>query len=408
MTVEFYRNEWGMRLKPERFRGTTATDIPQGWNPFDSDYLRIVMSAPFRRLQDKAGHIPSILATASLAHDIGNPPFGHFGEKCIQTFFKRKETELTFLNECEKADLLSFDGNIQGLRLLLRLGLASDEFSYNLTFPTLATTVKYPQDSLSGNKGNTFGISLKKYGYYQTDKERYCQIDRSLGLNGKRHPLCFLLESADDICYSVSDIEDGFKKGTIDLKFITNLILKNYKDDDECNGLYRKIQKLQNKYKAYENKSSLIIQECRIFAQRKMIDSALNNFFNNHDNILTGNFDQELLAGSSSEKLRRLFEDIAVKNFKHESVVKSELLGDTVLYYLLDRFFTAILSDSSDDRKTSNGKIYSLFSHQARFAMKKTTYKNKKYLKMLMVIDFISGMTDSYALSLYQDLRGIK
>ena len=350
MTVDFYRQQWSTRLKPERFRGTTAKNTPAGWNPFDSDYSRIVMSAPFRRLQDKAqvfplepndfvrtrlthsievssvarslgvrvenwlkekgyieqdkvGHIPSILATASLAHDIGNPPFGHFGEKCIQTFFKKKQsglaghfreklvqtvlqkkpTGLSCLNKHEMADLVNFDGNIQGLRLLLRLGLASDEFSYNLTFPTLATTVKYPNDSITGNKGNASGISLKKYGFYQTEKDKYSKIDNVLQLNGKRHPLCFLLESADDICYSVSDIEDGFKKGTIDLEFITTLILNKYNNDIECKELYEKIIHCKDKYRSYENKSSIIIQDCRVFAQQKMINSAFNSFVKNHD-----------------------------------------------------------------------------------------------------------------------------
>ena len=114
------------------------------------------------------------------------------------------------------------------------------------------------------------------------------------------------------------------------------------------------------------------------------------------------------MTTSSSEKLRALFEDIAIQNFKHESVVKSELLGDTVLTYLLECFFEAVLSDDSDNRKTSNGKICSLLSHQSRYAMAKTDHGNKEYLKILMVIDYIAGMTDSYALSLYQDLRGIK
>jgi len=204
---------WNNRLNPERFRGTTAKDIPPNWNPFDSDYARIVMSAPFRRLQDKAqvfplepndfvrtrlthsievssvarslgvrvenwlkenqhigqdkiGHIPSILATASLAHDIGNPPFGHFGEKCIQTFFRDNESKLTFLSDEEKSDLFYFDGNVQSLRLLLRLGLASDEYSYNLTFPTLATTVKYPKDSINGNKGDKSSTQLSQLHKY--------------------------------------------------------------------------------------------------------------------------------------------------------------------------------------------------------------------------------------------------
>jgi len=454
MNKKKYNNEWKQKLNPKRFRGTTAQDVPTGWNPFDSDFSRISMSAPFRRLQDKAqvfplepndfvrtrlthsievssvarsigvraekwllenkhisqnkrGHIPSILATAGLAHDIGNPPFGHFGEKCIQEFFKKDETWLKELNDKEQADLKTFDGNIQGLRLLLRLGLASDEFSYNLTFPTLATIVKYPKDSITGNQGNKKSISFKKYGFYQTDAEKYKEIDETLGLSNERHPLCFLLEAADDICYSVSDIEDGFKKNTITLEFLLDDLNKKYKDDEECMNLYKKIQKMGKEYKDYENKSSLIAQECRIFAQTKMINSAIECFQNNHEHIINGNFNNELLKCSSSNQLRKFFGDIAIHNFNHEDVLKRELLGETVMSYLLEKLSNAVLSDNCYDTKTVDGKFYSLLSHQSKYAMKNTEYDNKIYLKLLMVIDFIASMTDTYALTMYKDLCGV-
>ena len=298
-----YNSEWKQKLNPTRFRGTKVKNVATGWNPFNSDFSRISMSAPFRRLQDKAqvfplepndfvrtrlthsievssvarsigvgvenwllknehinqnkiGHIPSILATAGLAHDIGNPPFGHFGEKCIQDFFKKNGCLLSGLNDEEKADLKNFDGNVQGLRLLLRLGLASDEFSYNLTFPTLATIVKYPKDSITGNQKNKKSISFKKYGFYQTDAEKHKIINETLGLSNERHPLCFLLEAADDICYSVSDIEDGFKKNTITLEFLLDDLNTKYRDDEECMDLNKKIQQMDKEYKDYENKSS--------------------------------------------------------------------------------------------------------------------------------------------------------
>ncbi|WP_083455899.1 dGTP triphosphohydrolase [Desulfosarcina cetonica] len=346
-----YEKEWMKKLDPKRFRPSKSTKVPKHWNPFNSDYSRISMSAPFRRLQDKAqvfplepndfvrtrlthsievsgvarsigvlaekwllenghlsqdkiGHIPSILASVGLAHDIGNPPFGHFGEKCIQVFFKKNEELLKDLNEMEKADLLNFDGNVQGLRLLLRLGLASDEFSYNLTFPTLATIVKYPKDSITGNQRSSKNISLKKYGFYQTDKDKYEEINYTLQLSHERHPLCYLLEAADDICYSVSDIEDGFKKNTITLDFLLDNLSEKYIHDSECSVLYNKIIKMKKDYKNFENKNSLIAQECRIFAQTKMIYSAIECFKNEHESIINGRFNNELLKCSSSKLLR--------------------------------------------------------------------------------------------------------
>lgn len=362
--------EWDKRLTPKRFRPTSMKDVDPGWNPFDSDFSRISMSAPFRRLQDKAqvfplepndfvrtrlthsievssvarslgvraeqwlmaqkllspdkaGHIPSILATASLAHDIGNPPFGHFGEKCIQIFFKTNANFLEGLSAEEEADLINFDGNVQGLRLLLRLGLSSDEYSYNLTFPTLATIAKYPKDSITGNKGKEKTISFKKYGFYQTEKEKYKEINDELGLYNERHPLCFLLEAADDICYVVSDTEDGFKKNTITLHTLLDTLSKTeYQKDAKCRELHKKIQELDAKYKGWENKKSLIAQECRIFAQWKMIPSAINTFKEHHESILNGNFHHELLDNSCSGQLKKFFEDISSNNFMHESVIK--------------------------------------------------------------------------------------
>lgn len=448
--------EWDKRLTPKRFRPTSMKDVDPGWNPFDSDFSRVSMSAPFRRLQDKAqvfplepndfvrtrlthsievssvarslgvraeqwlmdqellsrrkaGHIPSILATASLAHDIGNPPFGHFGEKCIQIFFKTNTNFLEGLSAEEEADLINFDGNVQGLRLLLRLGLSSDEYSYNLTFPTLATIAKYPKDSITGNQGKKKTISFKKYGFYQTDKEKYKEINDELELSNERHPLCFLLEAADDICYVVSDTEDGFKKNTITLYTLLDTLSKTeYQKDAKCRELHDKIQELDAKYKGWENKKSLIAQECRIFAQWKMIPSAINTFKEHHKSILNGNFHNELLDNSCSGQLKKFFEEISSNNFMHESVIKGELLGETVISYLMEKLCTAVFSEDCKNPKTVHGKLYSLLSHQSRYAMEKTAYDNKNYLKLLMVIDFVASMTDSYALSLYRELSGLK
>ncbi len=447
-------SEWSKRLNPKRLRGSTSVGTPSGWNPFDSDYARIAMSAPFRRLQDKAqvfplepndfvrtrlthslevssvarslgvvlenwlrdekyigrerlGHIPSILATASLAHDIGNPPFGHFGEDCIKNFFKNNDQYLNGLSSGERADLLNFDGNVQGLRLLLRLGLAKDEFSYNLTFPTLATIIKYPKDSLTGNKKGT-GISFKKYGYYQNDKERYKEVSTFLGLSDERHPLCYLLESADDICYSVSDIEDGVKKQTVSIDFLVDSLKTNpYSDDAECKVLLSIIESLLVSLSAEENCSALIAQDCRVFSQRKMILSSVDRFKDNHEAIIAGEFKEELLDNSPSSKLADFFGDIAIQNFTHESVVKSEIIGERVMTNLLKKFAGAVLSGDSNNDKTIDGKLCSLISHQAKHAFNNSSYKSTNYLKLLMVVDFVASMTDSYALTLYKELNAV-
>ena len=263
-------------LRPIRFREPSVTpDATDGRTPFDSDFARVALSAPVRRLQDKTqvfplpyydfvrnrlthslevlciarglglgvekvlsqnglfeiGKIPqyhhaisSILGTASLIHDIGNPPFGHKIEKIIQNYFqnisssfiKKKFDEL---NDNQKEDFYHIEGNVQGFRILRHLALAKDEFSYNLTMPTMATIVKYPYSSKRGNKNPKEGYphEQEKFGYLNIEEQEYFKICDTLGMRheGHRHPLTYLLEAADDIAYSVCDLEDVYKDGLI-------------------------------------------------------------------------------------------------------------------------------------------------------------------------------------------------
>jgi dGTPase len=144
------------------------------------------------------GYIPSLLSVSGLVHDIGNPPFGHFGEESIKEYFLRffeKEQELGF-NDEEKSDFTKFDGNVQGFRLLTKLSLAMDDNSYNLTYPTLASIIKYPKSSTEGNN-ETAGIEFKKFGYFQSEKERFNKINKSLELDNHRHPLAYILEAVE-------------------------------------------------------------------------------------------------------------------------------------------------------------------------------------------------------------------
>ena len=443
--------KWKSLLNPMRFRKSTSTSS-RHWIPFDSDYSRVSLSAPFRRLQDKAqvfpfddndfvrtrlthsievsgiarslgvglenhliktkeldtnkcGHIPSILSVAGLAHDIGNPPFGHFGEYSIQNFFATHRDTIKDLTSLEQNDLLNFDGNVQGLRLLLRLGNTSKPESYNLTFPVLAAIIKYPHDSITGNKkGRDLGVSYKKFGFFQTEKDKYKKIDNVLGLNNRRHPLCYLLEAADDICYSVSDIEDGIKKKTITLDYLIDK-LDDHRHDDYCKDMHETIKHMRKENPKTRLYEQVIAQECRIFAQQKMTNSALESFKDHYDGIMDGGFDSELLYKSDSKELLLFFKDIAKKNFADKSILKRELAGDMVIKFLLEKFITASCSENRDLR-TEDGKLYELIPDQFKKAQTDTPYHNKKFLNILLATDFICSMTDSYALSLYNELRG--
>ena len=267
---------WEQLLSTKRSRGSSNknkylknTDLR---SEFEKDYHRIIGSASFRRLQDKTQVFPldksdfirtrlthslevssfakslgqnigenillykkdtgftprmkedicSILQCAGLIHDIGNPPFGHFGELAIREWFERNLPVLKFhgkpidqmLTERMREDLYHFEGNAQALRLVSKLHFLVDEHGMNLTYALLNTIVKYPvaSDEIDPKSGN---IKDKKLGYYLADEEIFKEIQKATGTNGKRHPLTFILEAADDIAYKTADIEDAFIKGFI-------------------------------------------------------------------------------------------------------------------------------------------------------------------------------------------------
>jgi dGTPase len=294
-----YKKKWSLLLNEKRFREKSSTIKSDGRNTFENDYGRLISSAPIRRLQDKTqvfpleesdyirtrlthslevsylassigqsienlllkkeeldpelkGNLSSLLRVAGLVHDLGNPPFGHFGEEAIKKFFKRyfKDNKKTTLSNLEKADFENFDGNVQTLRILSKLYYFGDEFGYNLNYSSLATIIKYPSNSIDGNKKllaqndynnldtedvktHTYEISKKKFGFFQSEKEMYSEIDNHLKLEHRRHPVVYLLEAADDIAYSAADIEDGIKLGKVDLNDVERIFKKHLKENKD-------------------------------------------------------------------------------------------------------------------------------------------------------------------------------
>lgn len=447
-------------ISPIRFRDSRIVpDKSDGRNPFDSDYSRMMLSSHLRRLQDKAqvfpleksdfirtrlthslevscfarglglgvekyllnkgiisnnvlGYIPRILEVAGLIHDVGNPPFGHFGEEIIKSYFRQLDSPsanpnikeaFERLEQKEKSDFLNFDGNVQGFRILRKLGLARDDNSYNLTMPILATMVKYPYSSIEGNKkGKDFAYCQKKFGYFVSESNDYAKIIETLGLKEhQRHPLTYLLEAADDIAYSVSDVEDGHKLGTITLELI-----KKAFDDNCCT------QELDD-LKIFENNLDLYVHELRIKCQSKMLIDVTNKFNENVDRFINGSFDVDLLKESNSQNLRNAFEDLSIYNFSNIKVLKCELLGKEVLTYLLNTFYDALFSpniyaNNKFNRKSKEFKIFSLISknYVEKACNKKEDFPTNIYKRFMLVTDYISGMTDTFALNLYQELTG--
>ena len=269
--------EWKSLLCDDRIRSYRRKGSHDLRTEFEKDYHRIILSASFRRLQDKtqvfpldrsdfirtrlthsmevssygkslgqnisqniinvigdesflpeyAVHVCDILQCAGLLHDIGNPPFGHFGETIIREWFRKNLKEITFhekrLTEILKPQMIRdfyfFEGNTQALRLVTKLHYLVDVHGMNLTKALLGTIMKYPVSSLEIDK-KSGNIKTKKMGYFYADRDVFEEIQKSLGTGGNRHPLTYILEAADDIAYLTADIEDAFKKGCIDRKSV--------------------------------------------------------------------------------------------------------------------------------------------------------------------------------------------
>lgn len=457
-------------LSSKRLRPTEATKDPNdARNPFDNDYSRMILSSYVRRLQDKAqvfpleksdfvrtrlthslevscfarglglgiekyllenkeiadaerGYIPSILQIAGLIHDIGNPPFGHFGEAAISRFFRglskgnlklegysdevaqRAYEEFEKLTDGQLEDFCHFDGNVQGFRILTKLGLAKDDYSYNLCLATLATIIKYPYSSEEGNKKN-LGIARKKFGFFQSEKEKYEEIIRELGLErGQRHPLVFLLEAADDIAYSVSDLEDGYKLGCITIEDIESINTLLPEEDRICRkGISSAID------------DDIFVQSIRIKAQSKMLRDCTKAFIDDYSRIMDGSFDKELIYESDSKELREKCKELGVKNFEDKRVLRRELVGDKVITYFLNLFVGAIFSKEVGTSGSKEAKLLRLIpvhylgqdlKEEIEKELTKPQNTGAFYKALMAIVDFISGMTDTYALSLYQELTG--
>jgi len=451
---------WEKLLLEKRFRDSSVIkNSTDGRNIFENDYSRIVLSAHVRRLQHKAqvfpldksdftrtrlthsmevssfarslgvgvekelisnrklnpnqkGFIPAILQTAGLVHDIGNPPFGHFGEDTIQRFFKNyfNAGKCTNFSTEEKEDFQNFDGNVQGFRILRKLGLASDSYSYNLTMPTLASIIKYPCSSTEGNKDNNIIISRKKFGFFQSEKEDFELINTNLELNNKRHPLVFLLEAADDIAFSVCDIEDGFRKRIITKEMLFDVIKENLKDtenEDFINILEQIDKDIPSNHTA---KQELLVQQFRIKVHSFMLIEATKKFLELHDDILNGNFDKDLILNSKAAALRIAFKKLSIKNFQHRSVLKRELVGERVISFLLEQLVGAVTNNARlSNPKSKESKLDALISPSYKYVNEVIkSYPNDIYNKIQLVTDYVCGMSDNFSLNLFRELMGHK
>lgn len=470
--------EWKTLLAERRARSTASrhTASRDLRSEFEKDYHRIIGSASLRRLQDKTQVFPldksdfirtrlthslevssiakslgqtisqdilqndrdsqfdwqmkedicNILQCAGLIHDIGNPPFGHFGESAIREWFSDNLPRLQFkgrpvtqlLNKQMLADFYNFEGNAQALRLLTKLHFLVDENGMNLTYGLLNTIVKYPGPSTQINK-HSGDIKDKKMGYFLAEQELYERIASEAGTVGIRHPLTFILEAADDIAYRTADIEDAFKKGCISYTvLLAELEQYEQKASQREKDYFNPAQVLREKYETARKRH---ISDCEEFAiqnflvrvQGFFITCATYGFVSNYCQIMDGTYRNDLFEFTYAKGLIRLLGDIAYRYaFTSGPIFKLEIAANTVLNFHLDHFVAAALYyDTEVPQRDVEEKLVSLISENYKqayhaYAAGKSE-EERLYLRLLLVTDYVCGMTDSYAKRLYQELNGI-
>ncbi len=466
--------EWKQLLCDDRIRSYRSRNSNDLRTEFEKDYHRIIQSASFRRLQDKTQVFPldrsdfirtrlthslevssygkslgqniaqnirkvigdtgfcpeygadicDILQCAGLLHDIGNPPFGHFGETVIRDWFSRHLPELTyhgkklteFLTPQMQADFYEFEGNTQALRLVTKLHYLVDEHGMNLTKALLATIIKYPVSSLEIDR-ESGDIRTKKMGYFYADREVFADIEKSLGLNGSRHPLAYVLEAADDIAYLTADIEDAFKKGCITFSDLVKELKAAGENAPDAGGYLALVQRLEDKYaraleRGEESPEMYAVQNWIVQVQGHLISCATAGFTGNYKAIMAGRHTKELLLGTPGELTARVLGDIAYRYaFVSRPILKLEIAAEKILNFLLDAFVNAALYYDTETKMTAvQEKLMALISENYRTIYKRYAKDKpeaeKLYLRLLLVTDDICGMTDSYAKRLYQELSG--
>jgi len=318
-----------------------------------------------------------------------------------------------------REDLYHFEGNAQALRLVSKLHFLVDEQGMNLTYALLNTIVKYPVASTEINV-KSGDIKDKKMGYYLADADVFKDIERETGTNGCRHPLTFILEAADDIAYKTADIEDAFVKGFLSyykiLEELKELQEKYFRDNT---NLFRPADKLTELYlrgkeKHVENPEEYAIKNWIVRVQGFLINCATYGFTSNYNEIMNGTYRYDLFHHTYAEQLMDLLGDLAFREvFTSDVIFKMEVAESSVLNYLMNKFVTAIVK--YDDPRNKLGsidtKIVSFISNNYKRAYhhhsEGKSEIEKLYLRLLLVTDYICGMTDSYAKRLYQELNAI-
>ena len=438
--------EWEYLLSTQRLgrEGKPAADVR---SEFQRDFDRIVYSSAFRRLQDKTQVFPlaesdyvrtrlthsievssvgrslgrlvgekvekmgahagvdarefgNIVAAACLAHDIGNPPFGHSGEEAIRAWFKEEEGGgyLKELTPAQQKDFTGFEGNAQGFRVLTRLQNAVGRGGLQMTYAVLGAYMKYPRMAHVPELPSSKNVSEKKFGICIEDESNFTSVAESIGLRKKakgawsRHPLAFLMEAADDICYRIVDLEDGQRLGRVSFAEAEELLAPIAFDgsDNDSGGSYKLVEDERNK-----------IEYLRARAINSLVYAVASVFDDNYKAIMEGRFEEDLVTRTKfATALERIKRVSLEKVYATPTVVQIEAAGYEVLGGLLERVVPAVVHGERGGT-AANRKVLELVPQQ--FRRGQTGYE-----RLLCATDFVAGMTDTYAVTLYRRLSGIE
>ena len=414
---------------------------------FKRDYDRLIFSAPFRRLQNKTQVFPlpgsvfvhnrlthslevasvgmslgndvsrllmkdrrpelrgtlfeeigQIVATACLAHDLGNPPFGHSGEKAIQTFFTEGagRTLQAKVSPAFWSDITHFEGNANAFRLLTHQFNGRRSGGFVMTYSTIASIVKYPYSSMAPSKKG-------KFGFFDSEKEIYQRLADEMGifctskpgepLRYVRHPLVYLVEAADDICYEIMDLEDAHKVKILSYDQVSKLFLDFFDEETQA----RIKQRIIDEQLTDENEMVVYLRACVI---GKLENECVKTFVDHEEEILNGTFEGSLIdhiSPQQCEAYKRCANLSVQKIYKSRPVLDVELSGYQIMATLMDKMTEAVMNPERYYSQQLIDRVSSQYDINA----------DDLETRLMAIIDYISGMTDVYALDVYQKINGI-
>lgn len=437
--------EWKYLINDKRFGLEDYHDSKPGLrSDFQRDYDRLIFSSPFRRLQNKTqvfplpgsifvhnrlthslevsscgrsianevaevlchkysdrevkqklSHLGEIVAAACLAHDLGNPPFGHSGEKAISTFFSEGEGRgiESMLTPKQWQDLIKFEGNANAFRLLTHRFNGRREGGFAMTYSMLASIVKYPFDSSLATKN--------KFGFFTTEVDDFIRIATELGMKRidgvdgikyARHPLVYIVEAADDICYEVMDIEDAHKLKILGTQQVIDLFIAYFSGD-------RKEEMLRNMERVDDpNEKIAYLRSCVIGT---LVNRAAEVFIDNEQAILDGTFTGCLIDHIPSLELAAYNACVDLsyaKIYNSSQVVDIELAGNRIITFLLEKLVNAVLNPELNYSRLLLSRVPEQYE----------VHSPDLFCRLQAVVDHVSAMTDVYALDLYRKLNGLK